>query len=62
MIESICMETKSQEDTINAARAACGKYDALVFSGGDGTFNNIACGVASGTGAPCSWIHSFRKP
>ena len=40
-------ETKSQEDTINAARAACGKYDALVFSGGDGTFNNIACGVAS---------------
>lgn len=40
-------ETKSQEDTINAARAACGKYDALIFSGGDGTFNDIACGVAS---------------
>lgn len=43
----VLYNTKSQEDTIRAAREACGKYDALIFSGGDGTFNDIACGVAS---------------
>lgn len=39
--------TKSAEDTKNAAQMACGKYDAIIFSGGDGTFNDVACGVAS---------------
>lgn len=39
--------TLSQADTVQAAKNACGKYDVLVFSGGDGTFNDIACGVAS---------------
>jgi diacylglycerol kinase (ATP) len=40
-------QTTSQEDTVRAARDACGKYDALIFSGGDGTFNDVTCGVAS---------------
>ncbi|NLD26763.1 MAG: diacylglycerol kinase family lipid kinase [Acholeplasmataceae bacterium] len=40
-------QTSSQKDTVRAAREACGKYDALIFSGGDGTFNDITCGVAS---------------
>ena len=39
-------QTKSSEDTINVARESCGKYDALVFSGGDGTFNDVVTGVA----------------
>lgn len=40
-------ETKSAEDTIKKAKAVCGKYDVLVFSGGDGTFNDITCGISS---------------
>jgi len=40
-------ETKSAEDTYLKAVEVCGKYDALIFAGGDGTFNDIACGVAS---------------
>lgn len=40
-------ETKSTEDTIMASKNACGKYDVLIFSGGDGTFNDVACGVAT---------------
>jgi diacylglycerol kinase (ATP) len=39
--------TKSMEDTIQKAKEACGKYDVLIFAGGDGTFNNIATGVSS---------------
>lgn len=38
--------TESSEDTINRAKEACGKYDALIFSGGDGTFNDVISGVA----------------
>jgi len=40
-------ETKSMEDTIEKAKEACGVYDVLVFSGGDGTFNNVTTGVSS---------------
>ena len=40
-------ETKSAEDTYNKAVEACGKYDALIFAGGDGTFNLIAGGISS---------------
>lgn len=39
-------ETTSQEDTKESAKNACGKYDAIIFSGGDGTFNDVACGIA----------------
>lgn len=40
-------QTKSQEDTIQIAKDSCDKYDAIIFSGGDGTFNDITCGVSS---------------
>ncbi|MDY0363878.1 MAG: YegS/Rv2252/BmrU family lipid kinase [Bacilli bacterium] len=40
-------ETKSKEDCIKASIDACGKYNAIIFSGGDGTFNDITCGVSS---------------
>lgn len=40
-------ETRSALDTIEKAKAVCGEYDVLVFSGGDGTFNDVACGIAS---------------
>ena len=45
-------ETKSAEDTYNKAVEACGKYDALIFAGGDGTFNLIAGGIASQPNRP----------
>lgn len=44
--------TKSSEDTRLAAHNACGKYDVLVFSGGDGTFNEILCGVSPNEDRP----------
>lgn len=37
--------TTSFEDTISKAKDACGKYDHLIFAGGDGTFNNILNGI-----------------
>lgn len=40
------VETQSGEDTIRRAKNACGVYDVIVFSGGDGTFNNIVTGIA----------------
>ena len=40
-------ESKSPDDVTNIARNACLEYDAIIFSGGDGTFNDIARGVAS---------------
>ena len=39
------IETKTREETITSASNACGKYDVLIFSGGDGTFNNILNGI-----------------
>lgn len=38
--------TKSAEDTINIAKDSCDRYDAIIFAGGDGTFNDIASGVS----------------
>ena len=40
-------ETKSALDTIETSKKACGVYDAIIFSGGDGTFNDVTCGVAT---------------
>lgn len=40
-------ETISQQDTIDTAQKACDQYDAIIFSGGDGTFNDITCGIAA---------------
>jgi diacylglycerol kinase (ATP) len=39
-------ETTSQQDTIDTAKYSCDKYDAIIFAGGDGTFNDITCGIA----------------
>lgn len=44
--------TKSAMDTRIAAHNACGKYDALIFSGGDGTFNEILCGISPNQNRP----------
>lgn len=38
--------TKAAGDMTRAAREAAGKYDAIVFSGGDGSFNEVVHGVA----------------
>jgi diacylglycerol kinase (ATP) len=40
------LETSSAQDTTDKARFACGKYDAIIFAGGDGTFNNIVNGIS----------------
>lgn len=46
------IETKTREETITSASNACGKYDVLIFSGGDGTFNNILNGIGEKENAP----------
>lgn len=45
-------ETRDAEDGRKKAQAACGKYDALIFIGGDGTFNNIIAALADKEDAP----------
>ena len=45
-------ETKEAGDMENAARAAAQNYDALVFSGGDGTFNEVVQGVMTASRMP----------
>lgn len=45
--EVVLYQTKSSEDTIETAKRACNEFDAIIFSGGDGTFNDVTCGVAS---------------
>ena len=37
--------TKEKGDMERAAREAAGKYDAIIFSGGDGSFNEIVQGI-----------------
>ncbi len=44
--------TKSGEDTRLQASLACGKYDVLVFSGGDGTVNDIITGISVNENRP----------
>lgn len=34
-------------DVLNFAQNSCGKYDALIFAGGDGTFHQVVNGIAS---------------
>jgi len=45
--EVVMYQTASAEDTIERAKTACHEFDAILFSGGDGTFNDVACGVAT---------------
>ncbi len=35
------VKTKTMEEGMELAKNSCGVYDALIFSGGDGTFNHI---------------------
>lgn len=44
--------TKGRGDMARAAAEATEKYDALVFSGGDGSFNEVVQGVAGGGRIP----------
>ena len=37
---------------IDLARESCGKYDALIFSGGDGTFSEVIKGIGESRRAP----------
>lgn len=39
--------SKSSRDITEVTIKACEEYDAIIFSGGDGTFNEVAMGVAS---------------
>ncbi len=39
------VQTESAQDMETRARAAVGNYDTLLFSGGDGTFNNVLQGI-----------------
>jgi diacylglycerol kinase (ATP) len=50
--EVVIYQTKSALDTIEKAKQACHEYDAILFSGGDGTFNDVACGVATQSKRP----------
>lgn len=45
-------ETKAGGDMKKAAQEAAKKYDAIIFSGGDGSFNEVLQGVATAENAP----------
>ncbi len=42
----------SKEDFINVAKDSCGKYDYLIFSGGDGSFNLVINAIANEENKP----------
>ncbi|MFA6889716.1 MAG: YegS/Rv2252/BmrU family lipid kinase [Bacilli bacterium] len=44
--EVLIYPTKSPEDTVLMAKKSCAEYDAIIFAGGDGTFNDVSCGVS----------------
>lgn len=44
--EVVMYKSKSSDDIKKVAYESCNKYDAIIFSGGDGTFNDVVCGVA----------------
>lgn len=45
--EVVLYESKSALDIKNKVFQASKEYDAIIFSGGDGTFNDVACGLAA---------------
>lgn len=45
--EVVLYESKSAEDIKNKAYQSCFDYDAIIFSGGDGTFNDVISGVSA---------------
>ena len=40
-------ESKSAQDIEEKVKESSEKYDRIIFAGGDGTFNNVACGLSS---------------
>ena len=46
------VESLSEEHFIKTAKESCGKYDALIFSGGDGTFNMTVNAIANENNRP----------
>jgi diacylglycerol kinase family enzyme len=46
------VKTQSMEEGMRRAVDSCGKYDVLIFSGGDGTFNHIASSLVGKENAP----------
>lgn len=40
-------ESKSAQDIEDTVKKASEIYDRIIFAGGDGTFNNVACGISS---------------
>ena len=46
------VESLSEEHFIEVSKKACGKYDAIIFSGGDGTFNMIVNAIAKEENRP----------
>lgn len=44
--------SSSKEDFISAAKESCGKYNYLVFSGGDGSFNLVVNAIAEQENQP----------
>ena len=44
--------SKSREDFIEQAKNSCGKYDYLVFSGGDGSYNLVVNAIADEENQP----------
>lgn len=45
--EVVVYRSKSAQDIKEKAFESCTKYDAIIFSGGDGTFNDVVCGVSA---------------
>lgn len=55
--EVVMYRSKSSKDIKITAYESCIKYDAIIFSGGDGTFNDVVCGVSkSGVRPPLGYI------
>ncbi len=44
--------TQYSGHAVDLARESCGKYDALIFSGGDGTFSEVVKGIGENKKAP----------
>ena len=44
--EVVMYRSKSSDDIKKVAYESCKEFDSIIFSGGDGTFNDIVCGVS----------------